>query len=89
MTAHLSPRQCELLGRWGYPFVFDQFRFHMTLTNSLRAAELASVKSVLAELYGEHARNHVEIDALSLMRQDGPDERFFLVARRSLKGKAR
>ena len=89
MTAHLSPRQRELLGRWGYPFVFDQFRFHMTLTNSLQAAELASVKSALAELYSGLARNHVEIDALSLMRQDGPDERFFLVARRSLKGKAK
>jgi putative phosphonate metabolism protein len=89
MTAHLSPRQRELLGRWGYPFVFDQFRFHMTLTNSLQAAEFASVKSALVELYSAISRNHVEIDALSLMRQDGPDERFFLVARKSLKGKAR
>jgi putative phosphonate metabolism protein len=89
MTAHLSPRQRELLGRWGYPFVFDQFRFHMTLTNSLQASELASVKSVLAGLYAGLARNHVEIDALSLMRQDDPDGRFFLVARKSLKGKGK
>jgi 2'-5' RNA ligase len=89
MTAHLSPRQRELLGRWGYPFVFDQFRFHMTLTNSLQASELASVKSALAELYGTIARNHVELDALSLVRQDGPDGRFYLVARKGLKGKAK
>jgi 2'-5' RNA ligase len=89
MTAHLSPRQRELLGRWGYPFVFDQFRFHMTLTNSLQAAELAGIKAALTELYGGLAHNHVEIDAVSLMRQDGPDERFFLVARKGLKGKAK
>ena len=30
-----------------------------------------------------------ELDALSLMRQDGPEERFYLVARKGLKGKAR
>lgn len=28
----LSPRQRELLDRWGYPFVREEFRFHMTLT---------------------------------------------------------
>ena len=50
---------------------------------------MPAVKSALAELYNGLARNHVEIDALSLMRQDGPDERFFLVARKSLKGKAK
>lgn len=27
----LSPRQRELLTRWGYPYVLDEFRFHMTL----------------------------------------------------------
>jgi putative phosphonate metabolism protein len=89
MTAHLSSRQRELLGRWGYPFVFDQFRFHMTLTNALQAAELPAVKSALAELYNGLSRNHVELDALSLMRQDGAEERFYLVARKGLKGKAR
>ena len=89
MTAHLSSRQRELLGRWGDPFVFDQFHFHMTLTNSLQAAELPVVKSALAALYNGIGRSHVEIDALSLMRQDGPEARFHLVARKGLKGKAK
>jgi putative phosphonate metabolism protein len=89
MTAHLSPRQRTLLSRWGYPFVFDQFRFHMTLTNALQAAELSAVKLAIADLYSGIARNHIEIDALSLMRQDDPDERFFLVARKRLEGKAK
>jgi len=31
----LSARQVELLHRWGYPYVFDQWKFHMTLTSSL------------------------------------------------------
>lgn len=28
----LTPRQREYLERWGYPYVMDEFRFHMTLT---------------------------------------------------------
>jgi hypothetical protein len=28
LAAGLSARQRELLNRWGYPYVFDQFRFH-------------------------------------------------------------
>lgn len=28
----LTPHQRDLLDRWGYPWVMDQFRFHMTLT---------------------------------------------------------
>lgn len=35
----LSPRQRELLSRWGYPYVLDEFRFHMTL--GARATEPA------------------------------------------------
>lgn len=31
----LSPRQRELLDRWGYPFVMEEFHFHLTLTDRL------------------------------------------------------
>jgi putative phosphonate metabolism protein len=35
----LSSRQRQLLDRWGYPFVMEEFRFHLTLTGRLTAAE--------------------------------------------------
>lgn len=31
----LTPAQEQNLVRWGYPYVFDEFRFHLTLTNSI------------------------------------------------------
>ncbi|SAL51822.1 hypothetical protein AWB73_05448 [Caballeronia turbans] len=31
----MSARQVELLRAWGYPYVFDEYRFHMTLSDSL------------------------------------------------------
>ena len=33
----LTPRQREYLDRWGYPYVMEDFRFHMTLTGRLAA----------------------------------------------------
>ena len=31
----LTPRQREYLDRWGYPYVMEEFRLHMTLTGRL------------------------------------------------------
>jgi putative phosphonate metabolism protein len=51
--AGLSPRQEASLRSWGYPFVRDDFRFHMTLTGKLTVLGADRV----AELQ-EHARRH-------------------------------
>lgn len=34
-AAGLSPRQEALLVQWGYPYVLEEFRFHLTLTGRL------------------------------------------------------
>jgi putative phosphonate metabolism protein len=49
----LSPRQEASLQSWGYPFVLDDFRFHMTLTGRLAGLPANRV----TELF-EHAREH-------------------------------
>jgi hypothetical protein len=42
----MSERQIALLREWGYPYVFDEYRFHMTLSDSLDDADTrASVVS--------------------------------------------
>lgn len=38
-AAGLSPRQDALLQQWGYPFVLEEFRFHLSLTGSLSGAD--------------------------------------------------
>jgi len=40
VTPGMSARQIALLHEWGYPYVLDEFRFHMTLTSSLDSAAL-------------------------------------------------
>lgn len=37
----LTPRQRELLAQYGYPYVLEEFRFHMTLTDGTPEAERA------------------------------------------------
>jgi hypothetical protein len=34
LQADLTPHQRALLDQWGYPYVLDQFKFHLTLTGS-------------------------------------------------------
>ncbi|MHA7775858.1 DUF1045 domain-containing protein [Roseibium sp. M-1] len=33
--ANLSPKLDAYMTAWGYPYIFDEFRFHMTLSNKL------------------------------------------------------
>ena len=42
-TSIHDPREIEHLERWGYPYVFDRYRFHMTLTDRLTSLEAKSV----------------------------------------------
>lgn len=41
----LTPKQDGYLTGWGYPYIFDEFRFHMTLSNKLEdEAQAAGLK---------------------------------------------
>lgn len=43
----LSEAQRQNLDRWGYPYVFDEFRFHMTLTGPVDEKQRPHVERVL------------------------------------------
>ncbi|TCF97783.1 phosphonate metabolism protein [Paraburkholderia strydomiana] len=40
LASSLNARQLALLHEWGYPYVLDEFRFHMTLSDSIDSAPL-------------------------------------------------
>lgn len=44
----LTPRQCDLLDHYGYPYVLEEFQFHLTLTGALPACDLAATRAALA-----------------------------------------
>jgi hypothetical protein len=76
----LSPRQEEYLARWGYPYVFDEFRFHMTLTGRLPEADRARIGAHLTELLAPALAVPVAL-GLSLFEQPTRDVPFRLARR--------
>ena len=72
VAADLSQSQIHNLERWGYPYLFRDFRFHMTLTGKLAQAR---AKAVLAQLRAGFGRacgeQELAIDRLALLKQEG------------------
>ena len=70
--AALTPTQVAHLDRWGYPYVLDEFRFHMTLTGRLPAERQEPVLALLRRHFAETVGGGaVAIDRITLLRQDG------------------
>lgn len=67
----LTPRQRALLDAWGYPYVMDEFRFHLTLTGDLVQAEADAVAAALAPGLAPLLPRPFRIDSLSLFGEDG------------------
>src|SRR5262245_17380226 len=71
LGAALSERQIDNLDRWGYPYVFDDFRFHMTLTSRIEAgrrrAILALLQACLDAIDGAHV---LPVNQVALLRQE-------------------
>ena len=84
--AALSRRQKALLVRWGYPYVMDEFRFHMTLTQRLDATEGAVVERILKPLVDPFCQALLAVDAISLFHQPDTDAPFRLIRRYPLAG---
>lgn len=80
----MSERRRANLDRWGYHLVFEDFRFHMTLTGSLDAATLAHLKSVLTSLYAEVDPRPFAVDAIAVFRQPSRDGPFHMLERFAL-----
>ena len=82
----LGARQEALLARYGYPYVLDQFRFHITLTDRLAPEELAALQPWLSRYFSDAMRVPLTLDDICLFVQDGPGAPFRLASRHPLQG---
>ena len=86
LAGNLTERQVAYLDQWGYPYVFEEFRFHMTLTGRLPDdATSDAARDQLSDLYAAIDRP-VRIDALTLCEQATRDSRFRVRRRFQLTG---
>jgi putative phosphonate metabolism protein len=75
-TVPLSARQDEHLLRWGYPYVFQDFRFHMTLTRRLARDEAERVMPAALKHFADVIAQPFVIDGLSLFTEPSPGADF-------------
>jgi putative phosphonate metabolism protein len=75
----LSERQRDYLDRWGYPYVMEEFRFHMTLTGRLDADRRGPILAMLRERFAGLKRDALTIDRIALFRQDDAKARFRII----------
>ncbi len=82
LAAGLTARQSELLARWGYPYVLDEFRFHLTLTGPIADdAERGDVHAKIETLVAPLLAEPVPVAEICLFHQPDRDAPFRLIAR--------
>jgi putative phosphonate metabolism protein len=74
--APLSVRQDASLVRWGYPYVFDDFRFHMTLTERLEPDEAVRLAGAARAHFAPIIGQSVMIDGITLFQEPEPGAPF-------------
>jgi putative phosphonate metabolism protein len=77
----LTPRQDAYLLEWGYPYVFEEFRFHMTLTGRLEEPLRGRVLAILRARAKAITGMPLSIDAIAVYEQPEGDLPFALSAR--------
>ena len=85
--ARLSNRQSELLNAWGYPYVFDQYRFHMTLTDSLPPGPAGTIGAALRQAAAGIVDKPLIVDWVTVVEETEPTAPFRAIARLRLRGR--
>lgn len=63
----MSDAELENLARWGYPYVMDKFRFHMTLTGPLPRAKRDDAVRMATEHFEKVVPEPLVINSLTLV----------------------
>jgi hypothetical protein len=82
----LTATQETNLVRWGYPYVMDDFRFHVTLSGALDSATLDRLEALLVPRVAALGALELAIDELSLFEQPDAATPFRLTRRFPLAG---
>jgi hypothetical protein len=87
LASELNPSQIQNLDRWGYPYLFADFRFHMTLTGRIEADRrepaVATLRRAFQRICGAKS---IAIDRLALVRQDTAEAAFRVLSHAPLVG---
>jgi putative phosphonate metabolism protein len=80
-AANLSARQEQNLMKWGYPYVLDEFRFHMSLTQRLPDSERQTFMKAAQVHFAPVLEQLLEVDALTVFAETRPERNFVVEER--------
>jgi putative phosphonate metabolism protein len=84
--AGLTGRQERLLADWGYPYVFEEWRFHVTLSCRLDDGERTRLAAALRTLFALALSAPATVDGICLFRQESRSRPFRLIDRFAFTG---
>jgi putative phosphonate metabolism protein len=82
----MTEAQRAHLDRWGYPYVFEEWRFHVTLTRRLAPEEKAVLLPAVTAFLGDAPARPRRVAAISLFVQPAPGAPFTIAERLPLRG---
>jgi putative phosphonate metabolism protein len=80
----LSESQDALLLKWGYPYVMDEFRFHLTLSDRLEGEQMNRIYKSLETECAEILSHPFMIEDICLFGDPGNGQHFHLIKRYAL-----
>lgn len=81
-SAILSDQEKKNLADWGYPYLFNQFRFHVTLTTRITNSEEKEViHSELTEIMTPILAEALMVDSLCLFLEPAPGQNLLCIDR--------
>lgn len=80
----MPQREREHVFRWGYPYVFDTWKFHMSLTGSLAAELLPYMERILKQRFASVCGQPFVVDSICIFHEPSPGSPFLLVDRAKL-----
>ena len=80
----LTLQQDALMLRWGYPYVMQEFKFHMTLTGPLAHDKIDEIERRVNSMFHNFLDQPLNINSLSLLGEEEGSGRFHVIERLSL-----
>tara|TARA_B100000949_G_scaffold201195_1_gene189135 strand:+ start:4092 stop:4787 length:696 start_codon:yes stop_codon:yes gene_type:complete len=77
----LSERQRDQLDRWGYPYIFEDFGFHLTLSRRLDPERAETLRAAAADYFAPVLEGPLFVDALTLFIEKAPGSPFIVLQR--------
>lgn len=86
IAAGLNDRQIELLDKWGYPYVEEQFKMHLTLTGPVDKPAQQTLFDAANSWFADELGHTFQLDNLALYHEPEKGAPFVRIADYPLKG---